>query len=135
MKTIWMALVALAAASALPAMAQVTAEQAIGFLDKDRDGKCSLNEYLTFQVGKIAQFDVDEDGVLDKKEFKASLQGEGRKNADRSFDAFNTEQNRNALTQREFLGYHAYIFKQFVDRDNDGFMSAEEWAKIAGQGS
>jgi hypothetical protein len=34
------------------------------------------------------------------------------------------------MTQREFLGYHAYMFKNYVDDDGDGFMSAAEWEKL-----
>lgn len=118
-----------------PAVAlQVSPDQAIAFLDQDQDGKCSLNEFLTFQAGRIAQFDADGDGVLQYGEFKESLQGRGKQNAQRSFDAFNNEEDRKALTRREFLGYHAYVFKQFVDTDGDGFMSAAEWEKIVAAG-
>ena len=115
--------------SAAPGLAQ-TPEQVLAFLDKDGDGKCNLNEYLTYQVTKLAQFDQDSDGVLSYSEFKDSLQGKSKQTAQRSFDAFNTEENRKALTQREFLGYHAYIFKTYVDTDRDGFMSGEEWSKL-----
>lgn len=124
--------IALAGTTGRQATAQ-SAEQAIAFLDKDGDGKCSLNEYLTFQVGRIPQIDTDGDGALNAREFKDSLQGQGKLNAERSFDAFNREENRKALTQREFLGYHAYVFKTFVDTDRDGFMSAAEWSKIVGR--
>lgn len=128
-----LAMAPLAAALAGSALAQqVRPEQAIAFLDRDGDGKCSLNEYLTYQAGRIPQLDADGDGVLQYGEFKDSLQGRGKQNAQRSFDAFNTEEDRKALTRREFLGYHAYVFKQFVDADGDGFMSAAEWEKIVG---
>ena len=124
-----------AVALAGPALAQqVGADQAIAFLDQDRDGKCSLNEFLTYQAGRIAQFDADADGALQYGEFKESLQGRGKQTAQRSFDTFNVEEDRKALTRREFLGYHAYVFKQFVDADGDGFMSAAEWEKIVAQG-
>jgi Ca2+-binding EF-hand superfamily protein len=125
------AAMALAGSLGASALAQQAApDQVIAFLDKDGDGKCSLNEYLTFQAGRLAQFDADGDGVLQYGEFRDSLQGRARQNAQRSFDAFNIEENRKALTRREFLGYHAYVFKQFVDADGDGFMSAAEWEKI-----
>lgn len=126
--------VALALATGFgPALAQQpTPEQAIAFLDKDSDGKCSLNEYLTFQVTRLAQFDADADGALQYGEFRESLNGKAKQNAQRSFDAFNLEDDRKALTRREFLGYHAYVFKQFVDLDGDGFMSAAEWSKVIG---
>jgi hypothetical protein len=123
---------AMALGSAAPALAQqdVSPELAIAFLDKDRDGKCSLNEYLTYQVTRIAQFDENKDGMLQYGEFKESLNGRARTNAQRTFDIFNTEEERRALTQREFLGYHAYVFREYVDTDHDGFMSAEEWSKL-----
>ena len=113
---------------------QVTPEHAIAFLDKDRDGKCSLNEYLTYQTTRLAQFDTDGDGALQYGEFRESLTGKSRQNAQRSFNVFNVEEDRKALTRREFLGYHAYVFKQFVDTDGDGFMSASEWSAIVGTG-
>ncbi|HEY7800164.1 MAG TPA: hypothetical protein VIA80_15465 [Hyphomonadaceae bacterium] len=128
-------MVAAFAAGGFPAMAQqpqLTAEQAIAFLDKDRNGKCDLNEYLTFQATRLAQFDLNADGALQYGEFKDSLNGRGKQNAQRSFDAFNIEDDRKALTRREFLGYHAYVFKQFVDTDSDGFMSASEWSAVVG---
>lgn len=117
-----------------PAMAQqpMDAAAAIRFLDKDADGKCNLNEYLTFQVTKFNQFDVNVDSALQVGEFKDSLQGRAKINAQRTFDTFNTGDNRRALTQREFLGYHAYVFKEYVDTDRDGLMSAAEWTKLVG---
>jgi hypothetical protein len=127
----------LAICAGVPAFAQkltVTPEQAIAFLDKDRDGKCNLNEYLTFQVTRLGQLDADGDGVLQYGEFRESLNGKGKLNAQRSFDAFNTKEDKKALTRREFLGYHAYVFKEFVDTDGDGFMSASEWSAVVGTG-
>jgi hypothetical protein len=131
MRAIFLAASTLLAIS--PAMAQqVTPEQAIGYVDKDGDGKCSLQEFLAFQVTRIAQFDANADGILQFAEFKESLQGDGKKNAQRSYDAFNTEGKVKGLTQREFLGYHAYVFKTYIDTDKDGFMSAAEWSKLMG---
>ena len=127
------ALLAGAPAVVPSAVAQpVTPQQAIGFLDKDGDGKCSLQEYLAFQVTRIAQFDANSDGILQLPEFQNSLQGDAKKNARRSFQAFNTEGNERGLTQREFLGYHAYVFKTYVDTDKDGFMSPAEWSVLMG---
>ena len=132
------AFIALAiAAAGVPAIAQqpqVTPEQAVAFLDKDRNGKCDLNEYLTYQATLLDQLDQNADGVLQNGEFKDSLSGKGKQNAQRSFDAFNIEEDKKALTRREFLGYHAYVFKQFVDTDGDGFMSPSEWSAIVGTG-
>jgi Ca2+-binding EF-hand superfamily protein len=132
MRAIFLAAIAVMAAAPVLAQ-QVTPEQAIGYVDKDGDGKCSLQEFLAFQVTRIAQFDANADGILQYAEFKESLPGDGRKNAQRSFDAFNTEGNAKGLTQREFLGYHAYVFKNYIDTDKDGFMSPAEWSKLMGQ--
>lgn len=101
----------------------------IKFLDKNADGKCDLNEYLTYQVGRLAQFDKDGDGELILAEFKDSLQGRSKTNAAVLFKNSNVEGGR-TLSQKEFLGYHAWVFKTFVDTDKDGFMSEEEWTKI-----
>jgi hypothetical protein len=130
------ALLSGAPAWAPPALAQqggeVTPSQAIAFLDKDGDSKCSLQEYLAFQVTRIAQFDANADSVLQLAEFRESLQGDAKKNAKRSFDAFNSEGDGRGLIQREFLGYHAFVFKTYVDTDKDGFMSAAEWSAMMG---
>ena len=131
MRAIFLAAIAVLACPVALAQ-QVTPEQAIGYVDKDGDGKCSLQEFLGFQVTRIAQFDANADGVLQLPEFKESVQGEGKKNAERSFKAFNTEGNSRGLTQREFLGYHAYVFKTYIDTDKDGFMSPAEWSKLMG---
>lgn len=101
----------------------------IAWLDKNSDGKCDLNEYLTFQQPRLAQFDKDGDSELNLGEFKESLQGKSKMNAQAVFKGANAEGGR-TLTQREFLGYHAWVFKQFIDTDDDGFMSAAEWQKI-----
>lgn len=112
---------------------QVTPEQAIAYVDRDADGKCSLQEFLAFQVTRIATFDSNADGVLQLPEFRQSLQGDARKKAPQSFKAFNTEGDSRGLTQREFLGYHAFVFKTFIDTDKDGFMSAAEWSALMSQ--
>lgn len=130
-------LVAMVLAAGAPAWSQqpqVSPDQAIAWLDRDRDGKCSLQEYLAFQQTRMAQFDSSGDGVLQFVEFRESLQGDGKRNAKRSYDAFNREENVRGLTQREFLGYHAYVFNHYIDSDKDGFMSAAEWSKIVGAG-
>jgi EF hand len=117
------------ACGAAAAMAQ-TPDQVLGYLDKDGDGKVSLNEYLAYQVTKFGPADTSGDGVLSMAEFKETLVGPSKINAQRSFDTFNTEEDRRNLTQREFLGYHAFVFKTYIDIDHDGFMSADEWAKL-----
>jgi hypothetical protein len=118
----------LAAAVGQAAMAQQPG-MVIAYLDKNADGKCDLNEYLTYQQPRLAQFDKDGDGELNLGEFKESLQGKSKMNAQAIFRGANAEGGR-TLTQKEFLGYHAWVFKQFIDKDSDGFMSAEEWQKI-----
>ncbi|MEZ6030135.1 MAG: hypothetical protein R3C46_10340 [Hyphomonadaceae bacterium] len=101
----------------------------IAFLDKNGDGNCDLNEYLTYQQPRLAEFDKDGDGELNQGEFKESLQGKAKMNAAALFKGANAQGGR-TLTQKEFLGYHAWVFKQFIDTDHDGFMSADEWAKV-----
>lgn len=101
----------------------------IAFLDKNADGKCDLNEYLTFQQPRLAEFDKDGDGELNQGEFKNSLQGKAKQNAAFVFKNANAEGGR-TLSQNEFLGYHAWVFKTYVDADKDGFMSAEEWSAV-----
>jgi hypothetical protein len=119
-KAMGLAVVGLILAAA-PAVGAAFAQQpgmVIAFLDKNADGKCDLNEYLTFQQPRLAQFDKDGDGGLNLGEFRESLQGKS-----------NAEGGR-TLSQKEFLGYHAWVFKNYVDSDKDGFMSAEEWSEI-----
>lgn len=122
----------LLAGMALLAAGAASAQQpglVIQFLDKNGDGKCDLNEYLGYQVTRIATVDKDGDGELNLGEFRESLQGKTKMNAAAIYQSTNTEGGR-TLSQKEFLGYHAWVFKQFVDADKDGFMSEEEWAKI-----
>ncbi len=117
------------AATLAPAVAAQQPDMVIAYLDKNGDGKCDLNEYLTFQQPRLAQFDKDGDGELNLGEFKESLQGRSKVNAQALFKGANAEGGR-TLSQKEFLGYHAWVFKQFIDTDKDGFMSAAEWQKI-----
>lgn len=105
----------------------------IAYLDKTGDGKVDLNEYLGFQQPRLAQFDKDSDGELNLGEFRESLQGKAKMGANAVFKGANAEGGR-TLTQREFLGYHAFVFKQYIDTNSDGFMSAEEWQKVVGAG-
>jgi Ca2+-binding EF-hand superfamily protein len=105
---------------------------AVAYLDKDADGKVSLNEYLHFQLPKLAAGDANANGRLSLKEFESTLEGEGKSNADRSFRVFDQDKDK-GLEQREFLGYHAYIFKTFLDADRDGFLTVEEFAALRGR--
>ena len=104
-------------------------EKVIAYLDKNADGKCDLNEYLGFQVARMAQVDKDGDGELNQGEFKDSLQGKAKANVAVLFKGANSEGGR-TLSQKEFLGYQAWVFKTFVDTDKDAFMSQEEWTSI-----
>jgi Ca2+-binding EF-hand superfamily protein len=128
MKLALAAAMAVATLAGMPAAAQQP-EQVIAFLDKTGDGKCDLNEYLGYQQPRLAQFDADTDGELNLAEFKDSLQGDSKKRAPLIFKGANAEGGR-TLSQREFLGYHAFVFKTYIDTDKDGFMSAAEWTKI-----
>lgn len=119
-----------AALAGAPVWAQ-SAGQVVNFLDKNNDGQCNLDEYLAFQQTRIAQFDEDKDGELTVAEFRASLDGKAKRNAAPLFKGANVEGGR-TLTQREFLGYHAWIFNNFLDGDKNGLVSPEEFAKVVG---
>ena len=102
----------------------------LAFMDRDGDGKVSLNDWLNVQLPKLAKFDTDADGMLSYAEFKESLEGPAKRDAERSFKLFDVETTRNKLTQREFLGYHAFVFKTFLDTNHDGELSQKEWDKL-----
>ena len=121
-------LILLVVLAAGPAVAQQP-EAVIAWLDKNSDGKCDLNEYLMYQQPRLAEFDKDTDGGLNLGEFRESLQGKSKMNAQFLFKNANAEGGR-TLSQKEFLGYHAWVFKTYVDTDKDGFMSPEEWSAI-----
>jgi hypothetical protein len=110
---------------AIPAAHAQPPGMVITFLDKNGDGRCDLNEYLTFQVTRMTDADENSDGELTLSEFRESLQGRSKRNAQQIFNASNVEGGR-TLSQKEFLGYHAFVFRTVVDGDKDGFMSAEE---------
>lgn len=118
-----------ATAGAQPA---VSPEVALRFLDADKDGRVSLNDWLNFQVNKMTEADVDQNGELTYKEFKSTLQGRAMNNAEQSFNAFNREGRQRSMNQREFLGYHAYIFNTFLDTTKDGVLSPDEYNKMMG---
>ena len=117
----------------MPASAQ-RPQTVIAWLDRNSDRKCDLNEYLTYQQPRLAEFDKDGDGGLNLGEFRESLQGRSKMNAQFLFKSANTEGGR-TLSQEEFLGYHAWVFKTYIDADKDGFMSAEEWSAIVAAAS
>lgn len=121
-------LVLLACLTVGPAVAQQS-EAVIAWLDRNADGKCDLNEYLAYQQPRLAEFDKDGDGGLNIGEFRESLQGKSRMNAQFLFKNANAEGGR-TLSQKEFLGYHAWVFRTYVDTDKDGFMSPEEWSAV-----
>ena len=114
-----------------PALAQHSPADTIGLLDVDKDGKVSRNEYLTFQQRRLSQYDANGNGRLSREEFKASLAAEARKNAKESFRVFDVNKD-GGLSQDEFLGYHAFVFKNYFDLNKDGFISLEEWRKVMG---
>ena len=112
----------------------VSPEVALAYLDADRDGKVTLNDYLNFQLPKMTAADADQNGELTYKEFKESLEGRGRDNAQQSFTAFNREGRSRTMNQREFLGYHAYVFNTLLDTSKDGVLSVEELGKMMARG-
>ena len=122
--------VALSAGSVTVAQVAVAPEMALRFLDADKDGKVSLNDYLTFQVTRMATADLDGNGELTYKEFKETLDGRARASGEQSFGAFNREGRQRSLNQREFLGYHAYVFNTFLDTTKDGVLSLDEFNKM-----
>ncbi len=118
------------ASSALAGMAYAQQpEMVIAYLDKNGDGKCDLNEYLTYQLSRVPEFDKDGDGELTQREFKDSLQGKAKSNSEFLFTQSNASGGR-TLKQEEYLGYQAWVFKKFIDVDHDEFMSQEEWTLI-----
>lgn len=124
--------IALAAGSLATAQG-LSPEAALTFMDADRDGKVTLNDYLNRQLPKLAANDADQDGMLTYTEFKASLEGKAKQNAEASFKAFDSERITRKLTQREFLGYHAFVFNTLLDTDHDGVLSVKELARIMAQ--
>lgn len=120
----------LAWGSIVVAQPLVSPETALAFLDADRDGKVTLNDYLNRQLPKMTAADADQNGELTYKEFKETLEGRSRDNAQQSFTAFNREGRSRTMNQREFLGYHAYVFNTLLDTSKDGALSVEELGKI-----
>jgi Ca2+-binding EF-hand superfamily protein len=121
---------ALSVANGAAGQMAVTPEVALNFLDADKDGKVTLNDYLNVQLPKMAANDADQNGELSYKEFKETLEPRAKANAEQSFNAFNREGRARTMNQREFLGYHAYVFGNVLDGNKDGVLSAEELGKI-----
>lgn len=122
--------------SGSPTAAQpaVSPDVALTFLDADGDGKVTLNDYLNRQLPKLAAGDTDQNGELSYKEFKETLEARAKENAERSFTAFNTEGRSRTMNQREFLGYHAFVFSTVLDANKDGVLSAAELGKLMSRG-
>ncbi len=126
--------VGIAVAAGSLAMAQaISPEVALTYMDADQDGKVTLNDYLNRQLPKLGANDADQDGMLNYTEFKTSLEGKAKQNAEASFKAFDSESVSRKMTQREFLGYHAYVFNIVLDTDHDGVLSLKELSKIMAQ--
>ena len=112
----------------------VSPEVALTYMDGDHDGKVMLNDYLNLQLPKLAVNDLDRDGMLTYKEFKEALEGRAKQNAEASFKMFDTESVPRKLTQREFLGYHAFVFNNILDTDHDDILSVKELGRIMASG-
>jgi hypothetical protein len=113
------------AAAAAPA----AAPNPLAMLDYNRDGKTELNEYLNFQLPNLKKNDANGNGRLSRDEFKASLPENGRGRAQQSFLAFDRDKDK-GLDQDEFLGYHAFVFNNVLDKNKDGFVTREEFAAM-----
>lgn len=110
------------------AWGQATPEQSLAFLDRERDGRITRNEYLTFQQSRIAQLDKNGNGVLTLQEFEESLNGRAKARARTIFKQFAA--GKRSMDQDHFLGYHAYVFQNFIDTNGDGFADLAEWTKL-----
>ena len=120
----------LSVANSALAQMVVTPEVALRFLDANKDGMVTLNDYLNVQMPKMTAGDLDQNGELTYKEFKETLEGRARTNAEQSFRAFNRDGRERTMNQRDFLNYHAYVFTGILDGDKDGFLTADELGKV-----
>ena len=84
-------------------------------MDKDKDGKVSLAEYVNAMGNGFERKDKNKDGVLDKTEFaNANLIRLGDKNKD------------GKLTKDEYEHAYKMQFIRAHDKNGDGFVSGDE---------
>jgi hypothetical protein len=84
-------------------------------MDKNKDGKVSLGEYVSAVSNGFERKDKNNDGVLDKTEFaNANLIRLGDKNKD------------GKLTKDEYEHAYKMQFKRAHDKNGDGFISGDE---------
>jgi EF hand len=111
--------------------AVVEPSAAVAALDRSGDGQVELAEYQAYQAVVFKARDVDGSTTLAFPEFESTLSGGARANAKASFDGFDADQDA-ALSMNEFSAYQALVFTRFIDRNEDGFMTAEELAALSG---
>ena len=102
---------------------------AVAALDRSGDGKVELTEYQAYQAAVFNARDADSSTTLGFPEFEATLSSGARANARASFDAFDADRDT-ALSLGEYAGYQEFVFKNFIDANQDGFMTAEELAAL-----
>ena len=107
------------------------ATAAVAALDRSGDGQVELAEYQAYQTAVFKARDIDGSTTLAFPEFESTLSGGGRANARASFDGFDADQDA-ALSMSEFSAYQELVFTRFIDRNQDGFMTPDELAALAG---
>jgi Ca2+-binding EF-hand superfamily protein len=122
------ALAATMAMAATPGAAaqQMTSAEAIAFLDGSGDGKVDADEYARFQSSRCPGFDANGDQKLSMEEFTASLPPAEQRATSQTFPSFDSNQD-GGLDNGEFMAYHAYILRTYIDTDKDGYMSIAEF--------
>lgn len=98
-------------------------------LDRNGDGGVDDGEYNAYHSSRFSSVDLDQSGSLSFIEFKKSLDPNAARNARASFDGFDFNKNRR-LSDREFLTYHSFVFRRFLDKDKSGSVTSAEWASI-----
>lgn len=109
--------------------APVDAMAAVVALDRSGDGQVGLAEYQAYQAAVFKARDLDGTMTLVFPEFESTLSGGARANARASFEGFDADRDA-ALTMGEFAAYQELVFTRFIDRNQDGFMTAEELAAL-----